>query len=220
MKKSLILAILATALLTSCSNGTERVRLDGTDADGFSVAAEATPTPAPTVAPEERDFRGMKWGMSLSDVTASEGEGYKTVGEGVIQYKNLVVGGFPADSEYSFEDGKLVECIYYTNHSHSDTNEFIADYNVLLEKYKSKYGEPEYSEQKWADGAKTEDSSKFADAVNSGAMMYRTGWKLGNTQVNVVLFKDSDAKVKIGVRYHVIDINAEGEVVPQGDSDI
>lgn len=220
MKKSIVLILLSAMLLSSCANNGQQVRIDGTDADGFSVSEEATPSPAPTVAPEERDFRGMKWGMSLSEVTSAEGEGYKTVAEGVIRYKNLLVGGFPADSEYTFEDGKLIECIYYTTHSHINTEEFIDDYNTLLEKYKIKYGEPEYSEKKWADGMESDDSSKYAEALENGFMMYRTGWKLGNTQVNVVLFKDNDTNIKIGIRYHVIDINTQSDVVPSGDSDI
>ena len=220
MKKIVALMLIAAALLSGCGNGGTKVVIDGTDADGFSLKEEATATPAPTVSPEERDFRGMKWGMSLSEVTAAEGEGYKTVGEGVIRYKNLTVGGFPVESEYTFDSGKLAECIYYTTHSHSDTNEFIDDYNKLLDKYKKKYGEPKYSEQKWSDGAETKDESKYAAALETGIMMYRTGWEMGNTQVNLVLFKDTDSKIKIGIRYHAQDVNAKGDVVPEGDSDI
>ena len=220
MKKIiLLLSIFSMLLLSSCGSG-EKVYIDGAEADGFAVERAATATPSPTLAPEERDFRGMKWGMSLSEVTGNEGEGYTTVKEGVIRYNNLSVGGFPVQSEYTFEDGKLATCIYYTTHSHSDTKDFIDDYNLLLEKYKEKYGKTIYSEQKWADGTSTEDVTKIADGLEHGAMMYRTGWELGNTRINLVLIKDTDSKIKIGIRYQAIDINAKGDVAPEGDIDI
>ena len=220
MKKIVILLSLFSALMLSSCSDRQPVRIDGANADGFTVEDAATPTPAPTLAPEERDFRGMKWGMTLSEVTAIEGEGYTTVSEGVIRYSNLNVGGFPVESEYTFDDGRLSTCIYYSTHSHSDTNDFIDDYNSLIERYKDKYGEPQYSEQKWGEGAETSDPAEFASALENGTMMYRTGWESGNTRVNLVLFKDTDSKIKLGIRYQAIDINAEGDVAPVGDSDI
>lgn len=219
MKKMIVLVSVLSMLLSACGSG-EKVYIDGAEADGFAVEGAATATPAPTLAPEERDFRGMKWGMSLSEITGIEGEGYTTVKEGVIRYKNLKVGGFPVESEYTLEGGKLSTCIYYTTHSHSDTNDFITDYDTLIDRYSKKYGEPQYSEQKWSDGTKTSDSSKFAEALETGIMMYRTGWEIGNTRINLVLFKDTDAKIKIGIRYQAVDVNAQGDVAPEGDLDI
>ena len=222
MKKVIaLISIFSVLLLTACGgNSDNKVYIEGTEADGFAVKGAATATPVPTIAPEERDFRGMKWGMNLSDVTNNEGGGYTTVSEGVIRYNNLRVGGFPVDSEYIFEDGKLGTCIYYTTHTQADTNDYITDYKTTIERYKNKYGAPLYEEQKWSDGAKTSDPSKFAEGLEKGIMMYRTGWEIGNTKINIVLFKDTDAKIKIGIRYQAKDINAEGDVAPIGDIEI
>ena len=218
MKKAiLLLCVMSIMTLTACGGGNkEKVYIEGMEGDGFAVE-KATATPVPTISPEERDFRGLKWGMTLSDVTNNEGEGYTTVKEGVIRYNNLRVGGFPAQSEYSFEGGKLGTCIYYTTHNHADTNDFLDDYDSMIEKYKVKYGEPAYSEQKWADGA---DKSDLIKGLETGVMMYRTGWEIGNTRINLVLFKDEDKKIKIGVRYQAIDINESGDVAPEGDIEI
>lgn len=219
MKKIIVLAsVFAMLALSACGNGENKVYIDGTEADGFKVDGAATATPAPTVAPEERDFRGLKWGMSLSDVTNNEGEGYKTVKEGVIRYNNLSVGGYPVEAEYNFEDGKLGTCIYYTTHTHAEVSEYISDYKNMVEKYKNKYGNYKYSEEKW--GNEKHDGVSAEEGLESGAMMYRTGWEIGNTRVNLVLFKDSDSKIKIGIRYQAIDINGKGDVAPEGDIDI
>lgn len=219
MKKIIILiSVFTTLILSSCGNNGEKVYLDGAEADGFKVESIATATPAPTIAPEERDFRGLKWGMSLSDVTNNEGEGYKTIQEGVIQYNDLEVGGYPVDAEYSFKDGMLETCIYYTTHDRDNTSEYIADYKEMIERYTSKYGNPKYSEEKWGDGNSKNISSE--KGLELGAMMYRTGWERGNTRVNLVLFKDDDSKIKIGIRYQAIDINGKGDVAPEGDIDI
>ena len=56
--------------------------------------------------------------------------------------------------------------------------------------------------------------------MNQSMLPHRTGWEMGNTQVNLVLFEDTDSKIKIGIRYHAQDVNAKGDVVPEGDSDI
>ena len=219
MKKTFILVPALVLLLSACGGG-EKVYIDGENADGFTVEGAATPTPVPTLAPDERDFRGMKWGMSLSDITGIEGEGYTTIKEGVIRYRGLLVGGFPVESEYTLENGKLAVCIYYTTHTHDDTNEFISDYNMLLERYTKKYGKPIYSEQKWSDGAESHNPSEFAKAIEDGIMMYRSGWEVRNTRINLVLFKDTDTKIKIGIRYQAIDVDAAQDVAPEGDIEI
>lgn len=217
MKKILaILSILIIMLTASCA-ANDNVHIDGTEADGF-VVATPSPTAQPTLEPEERDFRGMKWGMSLSDVTNAEGTGYRTVAEGVIRYNNLTVGNLPVEAEYIFEDGMLSSCIYYTTHTHEDTNEFINEYNELKKRYINKYGSHKYSEQKWGKGVSK--SMDRAEAIEKGYMMYRTGWEIGNTSVNIVLFKDEDSKIKIGIRYLPLDISKKGDVVPGDDIEI
>lgn len=219
MKKLiLLLSVFSVIALSGCGGENKVVYTENMEADGFAVKGAATATPVPTLAPEERDFRGMKWGMTLSDVTNNEGEGYRTVKEGVIRYNNLTVGGFPVESEYSFEDGKLATCIYYTTHKHSDVGKYIEDYEVMKERYLKKYGEPLYSEAKWGNG--NHEGISEEDGLNSGILMYRTGWEVGNTRINLVLFKDTDRKLKIGIRYQAIDINGSGDVAPEGDIEI
>ena len=219
MKKLILLmSVFSMLLLTSCGGEKKVVYTENMEADGFAVKGAATATPVPTLAPEERDFRGMKWGMTLSDVTNNEGEGYRTVKEGVIRYNDLTVAGFPVESEYTFENGKLSTCIYYTTHKHSKTEDYIKDYDLMKERYLKKYGTPLYSEAKWGTGNR--DGISEAEGLEKGLMMYRTGWEIGNTRINLVLFKDTDSKVKIGIRYQAIDINGSGDVAPEGDIEI
>jgi len=153
----------------------------------------------------------------------------KVNGEYVLEFERTVADeGTLTDEQLEdnideyvvFEDGKLGTCIYYTTHTQADTNDYITDYKTTIERYKNKYGAPLYEEQKWSDGAKTSDPSKFAEGLEKGIMMYRTGWEIGNTKINIVLFKDTDAKIKIGIRYQAKDINAEGDVAPIGDIEI
>ena len=118
MKKILVLAAVTCSLLLSACGGA--VVLDGTEADGFEID-KPTEAPVETLAPEKREFRGLRWGMSLSDVTKNEGEGYSTVKQGVIRYNNLKMDEYPVEAEYTFEEGKLAMCIYYTTHMHQDS---------------------------------------------------------------------------------------------------
>lgn len=213
MKKTAII-IAAVLLLSSCTR--ENTVFEETVADGFKIV-QPTDEPVQTLAPEQRDFRGLKWGMSLSDVTKNEGEGYSMVKQGVIRYNNLKIDDIPVEAEYTFENGKLAECVFYTTNMHQKPEEYIEEYKGLIEKYKKKYGKYEYSEEKWAEETEQDNA---AEALNTGMMMFRTGWTMSNTVINLVLFKDTDGKIKIGIRYTPVDITAESEVVPQGDSDI
>lgn len=220
MKKILTYGIIVSAIAMTASCSNTATVLDETVADGF-VIEQPTEEPIKTLEPEKRDFRALKWGMSLSDVTQNEGEGYSMVKQGVIRYNSLKIDDIPVEAEYTFENDKLSSCIYYSTNMHQKTEEYITEYKKLIEKYKSKYGAYKYSEEKWAEDV---DKSKTdsTEALENGMMMYRTGWEKGNTAINLVLFRDNDSKIKIGIRYTPIDITKEGEVEPMlnGDSDI
>lgn len=220
MKKILIYGAVLSVLALSASCSQNATVLDETVADGFAIERPAE-EPVQTLEPEKRDFRGLKWGMSLSDVTKNEGEGYSMMKQGVIRYNNLKIDDMPVEAEYTFENDKLSTCIYYSTNMHQKTEEYVNEYKSLIEKYKNKYGNYQYSEEKWAEEAdkSTLDSS---EALETSMMMYRTGWEKGNTAVNLVLFRDTDSKIKIGIRYTPVDITKEGEVEPllNDDSDI
>lgn len=220
MKKILKYSCIIAVLVLSAACTREATVLDETVADGF-VIEQPTEEPVKTLEPEKRDFRGLKWGMSLSDVTKNEGSGYSMVKHGVIRYNNLTIDDIPVEAEYTFEEDKLSSCIYYTTNMHQKADEYVSDYKSLIKKYENKYGKYKYSEEKWADGA-DKSSTSTSEALENGIMMYRTGWEEGNTVINLVLFKDTDSKIKIGIRYLPVDITKEGEVAPvlNGDSDI
>lgn len=135
MKKILVYASVAAMLLLSSACSQEATVLDDTLADGFTVE-QPTEEPVKTLEPEQRDFRGLKWGMTLSDVTKNEGEGYSMLKQGVIRYNNLKIDDIPVEAEYTFEEGKLAMCIFYTQNMHQSPEEYIDEYNSLIEKYR------------------------------------------------------------------------------------
>lgn len=216
MKKILILTSIVLSLLLSACGG--NVIYDGTES-GEIYINQPTVTPIETVDHEAHEFRNLNWGMTLSEVVEQEGVGYSTVKQGVIRYNNLFLDDFPVESEYTFSSGKLSMCIYYTTHEHQDISLFLEDYEELKEKYEEKYGNHLYYEEKWADNV-TPSSSKKLEELENGNMMFRTGWEIDNSRINLVLFNDTDGKIKIGIRYMPINILEQGSVAPTRNPDI
>ena len=207
-------------LLAGCARDPDFVYIDPNLKDRMEDYAVPTATPSPTLAPEERDFRDMKWGMSLEEIVALEGEDYTKQPNGVIRYRDLYVGGYPVEAEYTLEEDSLVQCVYYTTHFENTMQEYLDDFELLKEKYLKKYGTPEYDTKKWADDIENPDQQNALQALAEGRMMYRTGWKSGNTEINLVLFKDTDLRIKIGIRYQPIQSGVKSDVAPVGDGDI
>lgn len=220
LKKYFWAVFVFSIVLFGCARDPEFVYFDPNIRDHMAEYAVPTATPRPTLAPDERDFRDMKWGMSIEDITALEGEDYTKQPGGVIRYEDLYVGGFPAQAEYTLEDGKLVQCVYYTTHFENTMQQYVDDYELLKVKYTKKYGTPIYDEQKWADDMQAQEQQKPLQALAEGRMMYRIGWKFSNTEINLVLFKDKDLRIKVGIRYQPIDKNIVSDVAPVGDEDI
>ena len=219
--KKIFLAVFALGIvLSGCSRDPDMVYIDPNIKNQMEDFAVPTATPRPTIAPEERDFRDMKWGMSIEDIEALEGTDYTKRTGGVIRYEDLYVGGYPVQAEYTLEDDRLVQCVYYTTHFENTMQQYLDDFELLKKRYTNKYGTPKYDDQKWADDITDPDRQKALQALAEGRMMYRVGWKFSNTEINLVLFKDTDLRIKIGIRYQPIDKNIISDVAPEGDEEI
>lgn len=194
--RKLILTVAAIVLLLSGCNG--NANLEGGMDESFQGAVQETV--APTLAPEDSDFRNLKWGMTFDEVIATEGTGYKKLDDNMIRYSRIREEDLPADAEYEFTDNLLSGATFYIQPDYEDLNQYVEDYALLTRKFTKRYGAASSSEKSWAGENLEEETNKYGQAVLDGNLIWRTEWNLEDTQIKLVLSRRG-GRVCIGIRY-------------------
>lgn len=216
MKKSLFVATIAVSMLliSACGNQSDTPRKSNIDLDkkekkadyvvnideSFDSGVELDDTKK-TLSPEESDFRNLKWGMTKEEVSYAQGTGYREPDENTMYYTRLREEDFPADAEYTFKDGKLVQGIFYISQDKKDSEVDIDDFAELVSSLKSRFGEPQIADYVYVDPKeKTEDKQEQLELIKNGKLQLRTGWMLDDTELRVVMFPRNSAAC-IGLQY-------------------
>lgn len=164
-----------------------------------------------TLSPEEADFRNLKWGMTKDEVAYAQGSGYREPSENKMYYTRLREEDFPADAEYTFKDGKLVQGIFFISQNKSDEPISVDDYVELVESLKSRFGDPQVINLVYSNPAdETEDKEKQLELVKTGKLQFRTGWLLDDTELRVVMFPENGG-VSIGLQYKQVGAEVPAE---------
>lgn len=154
-----------------------------------------------TLSPEEADFRNLKWGMTKDEVTYAQGTGYREPDESTLYYTRLREEGYPADAEYTFEEGKLVMGVFYIVNNKEDSPVAIADYDDLCNTLAQRFGEPTLVSPYYADGVEeTDDKEQQLQLIRESKLQLRTGWMLEGTELRVVMFL-RNGEPCIGLQY-------------------
>jgi hypothetical protein len=108
--------------------------------------------PALAAAAAEPDFRHVAWGMSETQVMATESakpaEIRQSGGETVVKYEP-VAAELSGRLIYIFVDDKLVRAKYISNAEHAEHNDFIADFHAVEPVLMEKYGKPTAERAVW-----------------------------------------------------------------------
>lgn len=154
-----------------------------------------------TLSPEEADFRNLKWGMSKDDVIYAQGTGFREPKENTMYYTRVREEGYPADAEYTFEDGKLTMGIFYITKNKGDKPVTVADYDDLVASLQGRFSAPDIVDAVYTDkNDKTEDYDEQLNLIKKNKLQLRTGWELDDTQLRIVFFANGSTPC-IGLRY-------------------
>ena len=159
----------------------------------------------PVSAQSSRDFRATVWGMTKTQVLASEpnspSEVRESNGETIVQYDSIHLAGLDGKLVYIFAKGKLVRAKYLLNAQHDNLNDCIADYHAVEPPLRSSYGEPTWQRAVWEDDSLQEERKSYLDqdralpenilpsdrlvglAVSLGYLKLYTEWGEGRTRV-------------------------------------
>ncbi|WP_298530082.1 hypothetical protein [uncultured Ruminococcus sp.] len=146
------------------------------------------------------DIRNMCWGDSIKTVKKTEsGEPIET-DDGGLAYE-VEICGYPAEMYLYFDDENgLYQIIYALDdtsdtYSDSDTTILLAEYSVIVERIKEKYGTPEHKEIELDSMAKYCEST--AEAISLGYMTVADVWN-DNDRTKIYSFVSLiDSKVQV-----------------------
>lgn len=226
MKKNLFVLTMAISmlLLSACGGTTdsspkqskvgqekENVVEDVVKTDNSFNTGEKVDETKKKLSVEEADFRSLKWGMTKDEVQYYEGTGYRETDENTMYYTRVREEDFPADAEYKFLDGKLVQGIFYITHNKSDNAIAVEDFVELVNSLKARFGDPKIADLVYVNESdKTEDTKEQLELVKQGLLQFRTGWMLDDTELRVVMFPKS-GEACIGLQYKQAGVEVPAE---------
>lgn len=196
--KRILICCMAALLLAGCAEGETPAGYETALTDfGEQVPAG---TLRPTLAPEDSDFRNLRWGMAQTEVTATEGGGYELVDGQNIRYTRLREEGFPAEAEFTFTEDALDSATFFIEAQGADGNQTLQDYEQLKKRFAARYGAPAAEELVWAEQQEEVPPEQYAQVIQAGGLRIRTAWSTERTEISMVLALRS-RKPCVGIRY-------------------
>ena len=132
------------------------------------------------------DFRVAHWGDSKESIVEKEGKSDLSPDAKLYMFSDNVAG-FPCMVGYIFEDNQLVMARYLFKEEHTNKNDYIYDFNKLVNLLSKKYGEPDWNSPEWKNRLYQDDPSDYGFAVSLGHLVYSAGWLKDKTEISVFL---------------------------------
>lgn len=139
---------------------------------------------------KEKDFRKANWGMSKQEVIKMEGKKPDHTKNNAMAYRDTVAG-FTCFAGYGFIENKLTRGFYSFIHEHSNSTDFIGDYEKLKELLTKKYGAPVEDEVWWKNDLYRSDPQHWGMAIEVGHLVYYAVWKTEDTEIELNLFGEN-----------------------------
>lgn len=136
------------------------------------------------------DFRKIRWGMSVSQVIASELEKPVSESPDVIVFETEIVG-FPCGLGYIFVRDTLVRAKYIFSQKHTNRNLYLDDYTKIKQALTKKYGKPKEDDKVWSDDLYKNKPDDWGMAVCVGHLLLHAGWVTPSTNIHLWLSGDN-----------------------------
>ncbi|GFK92725.1 hypothetical protein NNJEOMEG_00552 [Fundidesulfovibrio magnetotacticus] len=149
---------------------------------------------------EEMDFRGVKWGMSKSEVMSTEHGSVFKEDSGRVGYLTEIL-----DEEtllvYYFTDDKLTRARYtllkvFTNKS----NKYYESFQPLVSSLTEKYGKPNKHDKLWKNSLYKGRPSEIGMAIATGGYSEYVQWETKSTRI-IAYISGNNFEIESGVEY-------------------
>ena len=150
-------------------------------------------------AETEKDFRNVRWGMSIEEVKKAETSKMVDESDTILIYESSLAG-LDVYVGYVFTSGILVRGKYISVEKHSNRNDYINDYNSLKDLLTKKYGETTENHVYWLNDLYRDDYSEWGFAVSLGHLKYFDSWETGRTDITAALTGEN-YDISLGIEY-------------------
>lgn len=127
-------------------------------------------------------FRRTTWGMSATEVQASEQESAIDSTDSTLSYR-CAVAGVPATATYFFVDGRLIRGCYLLMRDSSPN--LVSGFHALADLLAEKYGRPATEDVYWPDGIPLSDSQQIEAALLRGDFSRSSIWMSPRTTLRL-----------------------------------
>jgi len=152
-----------------------------------------------TTRADTPDFRQTQWGMTKPQVRAAEKGEILTERDDVIGYQGSIAG-LECFIFYVFAEGKLVRTKYVITTSHSNQNDYIADYINLEQNLSQKYGKPTKDASYWLNDLYKDEFQQRGFAISLGHLAYSASFEKERTSITLYLHGEN-YKINLGIEY-------------------
>ncbi len=137
----------------------------------------------------EFDFRKARWGMSKDEVKANEPGQPIFNKENSIEYRTFI-DDLQAQTNYKFQDDKLIRAGYYFPKVYDDRNEYIDTYEQIKEMIMEAKGPPVIDKIVQLNPSADIDPENKGQAVCDGNLIYGSQWDYPGSDIQLVFRGD------------------------------
>lgn len=185
MKRLLLVALLATTLLTACSTKEVKQVIESQQV-------------------ENKDFRNVNWGDDIKTVKKSESSKVLQEDKSSLVYKIFLANESDVLLVYNFDsNGKLYNGSYGFDYN-TNSGQDIKRYDILKVSLKEMYGEPKKDEIKQISTKANNKYISSEDALSYGYVEYNTLWITDKTGL-MLNMSSKDYKTLTSITY--VDVN-------------
>jgi hypothetical protein len=92
---------------------------------------------------------------------------------------------------YFNEKDQVCAATYMSKEKHTNQNDYILEYNQLIDALTEKYGEPYEDETIWKSDRYKGDSSYWGFAISAGDLVDYASWDANNTNIKIIIDGDN-----------------------------
>jgi hypothetical protein len=101
------------------------------------------------------------------------------------------LGGVGMYAMYEFESDRLVRGAYFSREKHTNTTDYVQDYQLLKELLLKKYGKPTEDDVFWKNRLYKDDPSHWGVAISMGHLVYRAKWITERSLIYTMLYGEN-----------------------------
>lgn len=150
------------------------------------------------------DFREADWGMTKEQVEKLENSKKKSLSIDKILYLGEL-GNLEVMIGYHFINNKLVKGQYIFDNKHTDSNQYILDYNKINDLLCSKYGDYASDRTVWNNDLFKNRPNDYGMALSVGHLVYMAVWYTDKSKIFHAIGGDNH-EISHGITYE--DINS------------